>query len=158
MKMITIGISLGTRSIGIAVLKDNELLDWKLKSFPDYWSKSKCSLIIGTLRKVIDQYEPQRIAIKTPAEAQQSKQLRELLSLLVKIVNSKQLPLYSYTLSDLKQCFGCSSKEILILTLTNHFPELAHTYKKVVRYKNGYYNKTFEAVAVAMLCAAISQK
>lgn len=158
MKTTTIGISVGTRSIGIAVLNKNELIDWRIMGFPEYWSKHKCAFIANTIKKYLDEYEPQKIAIKAPAQPQQSKQLRGLVTTLSTLIKKKQLPLYCYTLLDLKECFRCSNKEMLMLTITNHFPELAHTYKKVVRLKNGYYNKIFEAVAAAMLCTSISQK
>ncbi len=151
-----IGISLGTRSIGIAVLKDGELLDWKVHSFKGYWSKSKCSLIAGTIAKHIKLYRPDAIALKTPAEARPSRNLRRLVSILSKQITRQQLPLYCYTLTDLKTCFGCDNRQMLIVSLTSRFPELTYTCRKVLRYRNGYYDKAFEAVAATMVCAAVT--
>ncbi len=113
-KMTTLGISLGTRSIGLAVFRDGELIDWKVQCFKGYWSAAKCSLIAGTVRKHIKLYAPDSIALKTPAEARPSKNLRQLTGILNRQITREQLPLHCYTLTDLKRCFGCDSREMLI--------------------------------------------
>jgi RNase H-fold protein (predicted Holliday junction resolvase) len=154
----TVGISLGTRSIGIALLQGNQLLEWKVRSFTGKWSKIKRSLIVGTIKKYLIEYSPDRIALKTPAEGKPSRQVRKLLSILVKLCSRQQMPFYCYTLSDLKECFGCKTKSELITIIGNHFPELVFTNRKVKQFGSGYYNKLFEAIACAMLCASVSQK
>jgi hypothetical protein len=129
-----------------------------VQCFPRYWSKAKCSLIAGTIARHIKEHRPDRVALKMPTEVRPSKHLRLLSCMLQRQLTRQQLPLFCYTLHDLKECFGCKSRDMLIEALAGQYPELTHTYQKVLRYRNGYYNKMFEAIASAMLCEAVSQK
>ena len=144
-----LGISLGTRSVGMAVLKDGELLDWKVQCFKGPWSRAKCSLITGRVAKLISYYEASAIALKIPQEAKPSGQVRQLYREIEKLTKKKGLLLHAYSLSDLKELLECATKEALIQAMAARFPELMHTYHKAQKCRSSYHTKTFEAVACA---------
>ena len=150
------GISPGTRTVGIAIFKDGKLRDWQLKTFSGKWSKIKLTWILSTLKQVIAHYGVSNIAIKIPHASRTSKALDELTKEIQKLAEKKDLPIETFTLKEMEQAFPCATKEAMIEQLVNQYPELHEYYEKAIKkYKcasktlpNSPFEKVFEAVAV----------
>ncbi len=152
-----LGISLGTRSIGVAVLKDGVLLDWKIQCFKHPWNKRKCMLITGTIAKQLVHYEPQFLGLKIPTQAHPSRNISMLLRAIENACELRGIAVQHCSLANLKSWVGCASKSMLMLGLLNRYPELTECYRKELRQKSGYYSKVFEAVGAATCYASMSQ-
>jgi len=154
-----IGISPGTRSVGIAVFKNGKLREWQLKTFKGAWSKSKLHWIVSTIKQVIIQYDGTAVALKLPHASRTSKALNDLVNAIQRIVEKHGLPATTFSLKELEQHFAESpkaTKKALIEVLANQFPELREYRKKTIREPKSTkpkspYEKVFEAVAAALI-------
>ena len=152
-----LGISLGTRSTGIALLEGNELLDWKVQSFKGSWSINKLRLIQGAINAHIRRHKPTVIILKIPPKPYASKRVAQLARALEKLGLRKGIEVRFCILMDLKRLLASGAatsiiKEMLIESVTAKFPELQHEYRKEKRNRNAYYSKVFEAVGCTLLC------
>ena len=66
-----LGISPGTKYLGIAVLRGPELRDWRVKAFKGRWSEGKLGKIEAVLASLVARYDPDILAVKAsiPREA-----------------------------------------------------------------------------------------
>jgi len=147
-----IGISPGTRSIGIAILKEERLTEWKAKAFPAKWSKYKLQSLIEYVSQYIA--EQGDVAIKIPDELPTSPQYIQLVATLNVLLERKGIRAMYYTLSDLKKhyCPGrVVNKNILSECIVSKYPELLPEYTREQTNRNHFYNKMFEAVAAARM-------
>ncbi len=157
LKITTIlGISLGTRSIGIAVLQDKTLVEWKMIHFLESWSDRKYKRIILRLLKLILAYAPTAIALRLPDSTTKcpvrSKRLVEAVKGLAK---ANHIKLIAYPFSDLQKHYVKDvqlSKRQLLAYTTKYKPELTPEYYKEEKAKRAYYAKLFEATTVAIMC------
>lgn len=150
--MVVVGISPGTRYMGIAILRDRKLVKWQLLSFPDKWSPEKLQTILSSLDNYIGHTRTHDIAIKIPDELPLSESYIKLVGAINVLCERKKIqPLY-YTLKELKQRF-CEDKKVtkncLAQVLTSTYPELEMYLKQKSVSDRLYYEKVFEAVAVA---------
>jgi len=153
------GISTGTRTVGIAIFKDGKLWEWQLKTFTGKWSKIKQKWILSTVKQIIVHYDVSSIAIKVPHASRTSKALNELTKAIQNLAEKKDLPIETLTLKEMEQAFPCATKEAMIEQLANQFPELEEYYEKAIKkYKSpsknlpsSSFEKMFEAVALALL-------
>jgi len=149
-----LGISLGTRQIGIALCTGGQLYEWQVKTFTGKWSKSKLRGILLTLSGIIDEERVGQVAVKIPDIIPASKGFTQLMGGLNVLCEQKHFKARYYTLSDIKKQFAPDkelNKETLAEIIVACHPELQHAYRKQKKRKNAYYYKLFEAVAAAHL-------
>lgn len=154
-KITTIlGISLGTRYVGIAVLQNKVLIDWKVKAFLSKWSEKKYAHIITSLEQHLTNYELTAVALKLPHPSRSSKNLNRLIDALKRIAKKKDVEIFEYSLVDLKEYYsenGDLDKQELMACVAKSKPELQSVYYLQKRNKQGYYNKVFEATALSVM-------
>jgi hypothetical protein len=143
---VIIGISAGTRIVGVAIIKKGELLDWRVKSYKAQWSKAKENAIIETISKLCDYYHADSLAIKETDPLRSSLPVEHLQKAIKGLAKSKRLTLASYSLADLNYA---RRKKQLSEDIVEKYPELRSEYKRECNNKREYYARMFEAAAIA---------
>jgi hypothetical protein len=150
-----LGISPGTRVIGLAVIIKGELVEWKVKSFKEKWSKEKCTAILSIISRLIEYYDVTTLSIKKIDPLKSSPQLDSLIVLIEKLAGHRRIAVRKFSLSDLDYA-NRSGKRDGKVKLTEHIvkkhPELKHEYFKEQNNRREYYIKMFEAIAIAERC------
>lgn len=146
----TIGISIGTRTIGIAVISNNHLVDWQVKSFKGKMNQQKLYMISGALLSLIAQYDCTEAVFKLPDKPQSYINIIVLKKHLVKAFTRRTISLHFYCLSDIKSRIHppIHNKQQLTTWAVAHYKELRFVHFKQKRSKTSYYSKLFEAVSV----------
>lgn len=147
-----LGISPGTRSMGVAIIRNDDLVDWKVQTFKGRWSKSKCSGITATLQKLLEKHDIQIVAMKVIHPSRCSKELRQLIASIEAMLSDNGISLYRYTIDDLKGYViedGRNNKEILVQYIKQRYPELFRVCDIEERNENSYYMRMIEAVVAA---------
>ena len=146
-----LGISPGTRAVGLAVMKGGELREWRVKTFKGSWSHGKLKDVLYALMNYVAEHSVKMIALKKPDVLRSSPALDQLVSEITVWAKMNRIKVTSYTLSELKQGFFNSknvSKAEIINQLIIKYPELQTEYNKEKKNRNSYYAKMFEAVLV----------
>lgn len=154
---MVLGISLGTRVIGYAVFKDNELLDWGLKTCKGTWSTKKLKKMHQIITEVIRANEVTEVAVKVPDVIPSSKGFTQLMGSLNILFQEMGVSSSFLTLTDLKQCYYKNTK-MNKCGLMEHIiaihSELSIAYAHIPDNRKQYYMKVFEAVAAASIVQA----
>ena len=149
-----LGISPGTRSMGIAVLRDGIILEAQVHSFPGTWSKTKLRRILNLVLANIHRYDVAIIAVKLPDTLPLSKGFHQVIGSINVLGERKEVHIRYYSLSDIKK-YHCpeeaQTKEVLMERLVAIHSELTIEYRRERKNRNKYYYKLFEAVAAAMM-------
>lgn len=147
-----LGISPGTTWLGIAVLRNGELIDWRVYRPKYTWSKAKHQRVMTYLNFLIDRYEVTGIALNPSAGKKNTVALKELYSGIRATARSQKLALSEYSFQELVR-YTCTEnieqKKDLPQAIIQHFPELTALCLKEKKNWNAYYIKMFEAVAAA---------
>jgi hypothetical protein len=160
MQTTILGINIGTRTLGLAVIQGDLLCDWRVKTLYGKWSKQKLKSSLQFIEKHISNYGIGYIALKVPHNSRISKGLRQLL-VGIRILSDKQsLPYFEYSIEDLERF--CSSeyrlnKTVLGEYVAKTFPHLLYEYNRQANIKNSYYDKVFAAIVAAKLCSESKQ-
>lgn len=142
---VTVGISIGTRYMGIAVIHGHTLTVWEMKRFTGAWSEAKRKNIMGVMETIISRKSPSHIAVKVPHASRTSPALKQLIGDLHEM--SGQWNITTYTIDDLRghmlfpAAWNHNNRTQL---LTEIFPELSPL-------THPYYEKLFEAAGVALI-------
>jgi|SRR5690606_1087629 len=151
---IVLGISLGTRYVGIALLRNGFLTDCRIKPFLSSWSKDKETEILDYLEKYLITNGIQTIAQKFSNPDRSSPQLLDLERGFLKIIDEYQIKIFSYTISDIKElCQNSKNHHELSDFLSERYPYLYTAYNKERKQRKEYYKRMFEAVAAAHLAS-----
>jgi len=143
-----LGLSLGSRSVGIAVVVDGELVDWYIKSFKGAWSEEKHNLILDTIERMLERYEVTRFAIKVPQGMERYGHLKALRFDMGLLASNKGISVHGVDIEELKTKSGeiirnkCQLREVVYKA----FPELKVEFRKEIANRNTYYTKLFEAL------------
>jgi len=150
----TLGISPGTRVIGVAVIQNRKIAATQVHSFGGKWSTKKLLKICNLLTSYMKMYHASAIAIKIPDELPVSRSYVELIGGLNVFFERHTIQPVYYTLSELKQhCCpkGKANKNALAECMAVKYPDLFVEYAKAQDKRDKYYHKLFEAVAAARL-------
>lgn len=149
----SIGISIGTTKIGIAVLERNIIIEWKIKTFNKAWSQEKLESIISY---IIDHYiivhSIKRIGVKIPALHSHTCAITQILQGIEYVAKEKGIILHMYTLSDIKIYWNGQQKttrDQLIKTILGKHPKFQKAYNRIMKTKNFHFEKLFEAIGAA---------
>lgn len=149
-----LGLSLGTRSLGIAISKNRQLIDWRVKTFHGKWSEKKQKKIVVFLSRELHRHHVQVLAIKLPHPIRSSQWLGGLLTEIQSVATSLHIELHIYYIEDIKLlCNEIGNKKELSEYIVQLYPEVWNEYEKHKSDKHGYYIKMFEAIASAHLSA-----
>lgn len=147
---VTLGISVGTRFIGIALFKSNTLLYWHTKSFPSKWSEKKFRRIIKCIDELIAENNASSIAIKIPQNFERISRINRLLGAINILCERARVTPRYFTLDDVKRSFIDQhvDSKVLVAQITHTYPELTEINTRNKHAKTNYYKKVFEAVLV----------
>lgn len=151
-----LAINPGSRYIGVAVFESPELKDWRIKIIKGKWSKEKSQKIKILVRSLVEQYQPDVLAIKQLHLSRSSAKLNRLVSQIRQFSKRKGLRIYQYSIKDLKDFFspeGRISKKQLAGIVASKYPALLHEFIKEKTNKNPYHIRMFEAVALGAVCS-----
>jgi len=151
-----LAINPGTRYVGTAVFEGPELLDWRVKVIKGKWSKEKSKKLMMVVRSLIEQYEPDVLAIKKLHHCRSSVNLNRSVSRIKQLSKRKGLKLYQYSIKELEAFFfpgKKANKRRLAETLTSKYPVLLHEFNKERNNRNSYHIRMFEAVALGAVCS-----
>jgi len=146
----SLGISLGTRKMGVAVMERTSIFDCQMKAFHNAWSDKKHQVILATIERYIVHYSVAHVAVKVPTFSVGAPAVLEVLEGIERLCKEIDVPISICSLADLKKGW-CGSqrankKELMRCILERH-PELQREYNKEDNNKINYYDKLFEAVA-----------
>jgi hypothetical protein len=145
----SIGISIGTRSIGVAIFNKGDLEEWQIKSFKKRMSTEKLYKISDSVLKFIRDYECTEVVFKMPNKCKTHTNVSLLKEYLVKTLTEYNYSIYFYSISEIKASVGVpiKNKAKLLEWGVKTYKELSKTYKQEQKIKHGYHVKLFEAVA-----------
>ncbi len=149
-----LGISPGTRYMGIALQRNGTLYEWRVKTYKGVWSDVKLQKAIDQIEHLIIAHVVKHIACKIPHSSRCSKGLKMLIEKIKSIAMEFKLQLHIYSITDLKDLFKSEirNKKSLVSHVVNEYPELSHIFSRENGIKNSYYLKIFEAVAAISHC------
>lgn len=145
-----LGISLGTRMLGIARLEGTSLNDWRVKTVTGRLSKLKLRTIILFIERYCKDNQVTTIALKVPEQS--SRALNVLIKEITGFAKDEHIGLHLYTITELKRHYQKKNKLGVMEYVTEAYPEVKVIYQKQKKAKNPYYIKLFEAVCTAEYC------
>ncbi|MEM2991372.1 MAG: crossover junction endodeoxyribonuclease RuvC [Halobacteria archaeon] len=149
------GISPGTRYMGIAVFSGTELLDWGVKNIEGRWSKEKMKEAGLAISNLIERYQINVLAVKEFHPSRSSANLNQLVKGIRELARRKKLKIHQYSIKELEDFFcpeGRINKEELAELVAKRYPVLFHELNKEKANRNPYYIKMFEATALGSVC------
>jgi len=151
--MAVLGISLNSRIIGTAVIREQVLVDYSVKLFKQRWSIYKSQEILESVEKQINDYGITSIALTIPYEHYESEETKALIIRIKSYCQAQKINLLSYHPKTFHAfCPEAKAKKKgLMKYLVGRYPELGIPYKRELRNRQRYYHKLFEAVAAATL-------
>ncbi|MBK6484068.1 MAG: hypothetical protein IPG01_13285 [Chitinophagaceae bacterium] len=154
MALTILGISPGTRIMGLGAIRNGELLEWQVKTFKGSWSKEKLNVIMETIVSLCDHYQVTDLALKIVSPLRSSKNLVILTNRISEMAEKNKIHLSRFTVHDLKLKAGPNSKhsvDDMMEFITEKYPVLKREYIKERNNLNPYYLKMFEAIAAALI-------
>ncbi len=152
--MATLGISMNTRLVGIAIINQNGLADYSIRLHKSSWSQAKATKIITSLEPCVRRYCIKKVVLSIPYAYHQTNAYKALQAQLCEYFESQKIrvctesaeALYSFCPQGEKK-----TKKAMMRAITERFPILNYYHYKETRNKTKYYLKLFEAVTVAAL-------
>jgi len=150
-----LGISLKTKHLGLAVLYDGELADFRVRTFYGVWTEDKRNDMLRTIRKAITRFGITAIVVKAPKPAHCSNSILDILSDIERVTEQGKIKLTLCTISELKKRYSkneTGNKQTLIQAILKKYPhnrQLHQLYEKERSNRNAYHIKVFEAIACA---------
>lgn len=147
--MVVLGISIGTRVTGIAIINDTELIAWQSHTFPAQWSKAKMEQIINRYEKYIRTHKVTMVVIKIPRLSHHNNALKSLLSKLRSLIAFHGCLMDYTTLNELKTALPIQNSFDIQTFIVRQYPVLIPEYNRERVNKRPYHHKMFEAVLIA---------
>lgn len=147
-----LGISPGTRSMGIGILNNNQLTDWRVKTDCSAWSKHKLKNWLSVIDEYIKKYDITVIVIKHTHSSLSSNSLNLLNSKIKQLALKKKIIFYQTTIKEVERHLLVSqrkNKEILSILICERYPQLYLAFKRHMNSNSDHYISLFEAVACA---------
>ncbi len=153
----TLGISLKVKHLGLAVLADGELAEFRVRTFYGAWTDEKQNDILRTIKKTVGRYGVASIVVKAPKPSHCSDSILGILKDIERLAEQLGIRLKFCTMADLTTLYADgtrSNKRQLMHAICRKYPhnkQLAHLCEKERSNKNPYHVKVFEAIACAEL-------
>lgn len=153
MQASTLGISLGSRLLGMALRYNGKLCHYRVRTFYGAWTEEKRLDMIATLRKTIQKYGVVCLSVKTPKASHCSRSITELMRDIRQLAQELSITLIVCTITHLTKRF-CGpvrgNKQGLMQGVVARYPEhprLAELHAKEKRNHSKYHVRIFEAIA-----------
>ncbi|MBB5397194.1 hypothetical protein [Mucilaginibacter sp. AK015] len=150
--MVILGISLGTRTSGIAILDSGKLIAWNTLSFRHRWSEKKAHKIVSRYDLYLRNHRVTAVVLKIPPLTHHTEALLTLLKKLQELFTYHGCMVEYKTKAEVKAAIPevRNTRQLIEYTTDLYhclIPEQVHE----LRSKNKYHHKMFEAVLVAHL-------
>jgi hypothetical protein len=152
--MVTLGISYNTRLLGLAIIKQDTLLDYSIRLHKSSWSPTKAEMILASLEPCVRQYCIKKVILSIPYAHHQTEAFKILIYRIRDFFEAKGISVIAETPEAFHHLFQNGQKKTkkeLMNNLCLLYPQLSYCRVKEMRNKNKYYYKLFEAVAVATI-------
>jgi hypothetical protein len=153
---VILGLSPGTRSFGVSLVRNGELIRWQIIYFPGKWSQKKLKKILNSVLKWIYRNNVDVVAVKLPDNIPISKAYVDMMKALNSEFINQQCKAFYFSLSEIKKILEPDYKitkkgigEIII----QKYPDLNLSHTNSNHHEK--YTRLYEATAVASL---INQK
>ena len=150
-----IGISPGTRYMGVAVFYGPELRDWGVKNMEGRWSKEKMKKSIAVISSLIGQHRSNVLAMKQLHPSRTSPNLNGLAGRIKGIARRKRMKIHQYSIEDIEGFFRPErriNRKELAEIVASEYPDLCHELNSEKAHRNPYHIRMFEAVALGSMC------
>lgn len=149
-----LGISPGTKYVGLAIQRNGVLYDWRVKHYKGAWSDDKLEKVANFIENLIIKHIISHVACKVPHASRTSKALTLLIERIRKIANEYKLQFHLYFIDELKDWFqeNIRNKKSLGAYLTIQYPELTRIFVQESKSRHQYHTKAFEAIAALVRC------
>lgn len=140
----------------MAVFHGPELRDWGTKVVKGKWSAKKKEKLKNLVLSLIDQHQPNAIAIKKLHLSRSSRQLESFVSEIKLIAEEARLPIYEYPIKFIEAGFSPGkplNKRQLAELLAQRHPVLYHELNREEGSNNRYSLWMFEAVGMGIACS-----
>ena len=149
---VILGISLGTRRVGLAICTRNGLIDWRMRIFKETYSRKKVKRIWRVIEQAIERYGVTAVGMKIPHKSLRSEGINQCLKEITTRIVAKDIPLYFYEIETIEGYYLKSkvkNKTALAEVIAEKYPLLKNEYFRLGKSK--YNMKIFEAIAVMEL-------
>lgn len=146
-----LGISIGTRNVGLAVMRMRKLTDYRIRTFAGAWNDEKCESIWGTIEAIIKQHSITDMTVKLPPTSHQSANIRQLINGITELGKWFHIEVHTCTMQDIKELYGTSGRNAhkgLAAAIIERYPEV-RTHGTKSKRSEAYNAKLYEAVACA---------
>lgn len=150
-----LGISIGTRNVGLAVIKDSRLRDFGIRTFPGAWSREKLENIWKAVETYMKRHEVTDVMVKMPRHTHISENIVELKDGIRELGKLFNIEVHECTLKDIRKQHPDVerfSKQTLVEDHAERYPELQKEWGAGKKAKL-YNKKLFESIACAELAA-----
>src|SRR6185312_1656268 len=106
MEAITLGLSFSTRMLGLAVFKENTLVDYFLKLHKAKWSSNKQELILASIASCLAHYAIAEVIMLLPADHCQTEDFKKLQSAIESFALEKGIQTVTYQATDIYHALG----------------------------------------------------
>ena len=152
--MVILGISIGTRSSGIAILDNGSLMAWNTLSFKDAWSEKKAERIVAKYEAYLRGHGVTMVVLKIPPFSHQTAAVLTLIKKIQGIVVYHGCMVEYKTKQDIKLAVPeVRNTHAIMEHATTLYPALAESLAREKASRNQYHSRMFEAVMVAHLCS-----
>lgn len=150
---MTLGLSLNSRLVGLAVLQDETLVEYRVKQFKEHWNPEKLTRMLTAIADYINEFNVSDVAVLLPLRHYTNSETKTLLLKLPALCKGQHVAFFTYTTKNFTVFSqqGRAKKKALMQALSFLYPELSLARKRELTNKKQYYSKLFEAVAVATL-------
>lgn len=151
--MVVLGISIGTRTSGIAIISKDGLVSWNTISFKDKWSEEKGAYIVSRYERYLKKHNATVVVLKIPRMSHHTEAILSLLDRLQSIINQHGCMVIHKTQADIKAAIpNMKNSRDLMAHAAATYPILIPEQTRELASRNRYHDKMFEAVIVAHLC------
>ena len=148
-----LGVSIGTRNVGVAVIRLRMLTDYRIRTFPGKWTPQKCERILEIIEAIVITNGITDITYKIPHKAHCSEGIEKLIEAIEGIAKEYWLSIHQCTIEDIKAAITSekkTNKKVMVDMLMQKYPELQKRWTGSKRAQK-YNAKLFEAIACAEL-------
>lgn len=150
---MTLGLSLNSRLLGMAMLQSETLDEYRVKQFKEHWNPEKPRNILNYLATYIEEFNVTDVAVLLPLKHYTNSETKTLLLKIPALCKEQNVSLSTYTVKYFAAFYNQShaKKKALMQAIATLYPELILEQRLELTNKRQYYNKLFEAVGVATL-------
>lgn len=152
-----LGVSPGARFIGIAVMKEGEVVDAKIKPFNGIWSIEKLDLVETYFSEIIKKYSIKVVVLKVPPAVYITSRLAEVISRIKEVAKRSNCEVVTFTHHEVKHHFFGKRRthtRMLVKRIVEITQDFLLEANREQENHSGYYFKMFEAIAVTFVYKA----